>query len=430
MFSLLNFMGEILKLGSVTLFPSDIEDWISFQYGAPDASLLPCDLMLSSATEQLGSKMAWTGLQYGPVLGDERFREELAKFLSKEYGSTVSPCNLAINNGASQSFFNILTLFSNSETIFFVENPTYFLALKMLADHGIESDRIVPIPIENDGPVLSAIQEYFNQQTTKLVTETATGLLKFPFLFYTIPTFSNPTGRVMSIEKRMDLLRLARSNNILVVCDDVYELLGFHHDSQRKPDRLVFLDLLSISEDGGNVISNCSFSKILAPGARVGWVETSPRLISCLKKASVFYSGGCPSHFMSTAILPALRDGKLEEHLRMLRKTYGARCKVMCDTLLAELPVGCSFEIPMGGFFVWLQVNFRDGIDSQAVLESLNFPSNTLVPNKERVSFTPGNSFSCDKSHGKFIRLSFAMYEEQEIILGCKRLCAVLKQCI
>ncbi|KAJ2996804.1 hypothetical protein HDV02_006182 [Globomyces sp. JEL0801] len=292
----------------------------------------------------------------------------------------------------------------------------------MLIDYGFPKESFVPIPVDQNGIQVDELEtklKSFSNSNNNI--KQSSHFKKFKFLLYLVPTFSNPTGTILSHERRERIVKLAREYDVLVVCDDVYELLPFS-SIQNQPDRLLAYDLATIETGFGNVISNCSFSKLLAPGIRLGWIESSDSMINQIKSAAVFYSGGCPNHFMSTAILSAIENNSLDLHLNHLLSTYENRAKVMCNELTKVLPKGFHFIPPNGGFFVWIYCDIRKGLTTTTIMDALNDKESIVGLKKERVSFTPGNAFSSDMTHGNWIRLSFAMYQDDQIVEGIRRL--------
>jgi DNA-binding transcriptional MocR family regulator len=211
---------------------------------------------------------------------------------------------------------------------------------------------------------------------------------------------------------------------MLIVCDDMYHLLSFP-SSPPLPPRL-----FSFDNGRGHVISNGSFSKILAPGLRLGWVEASPAILDRFESSGLRWSGGSPNHFMSNVILSSLETGAINGHIERIRAVYESRCNALCERLDMKLPQGCTFQKPEGGFFIWIHVPFRTGITSETVLQHL-LKKNPIpgVP-LEKVSFAHGDLFSSDHSHANWIRLAFSMYDEKQLIEGCDRLCRVLNHCM
>ncbi|KAJ3324982.1 hypothetical protein HDV06_005571 [Boothiomyces sp. JEL0866] len=405
------------------LIDVDRKDWISFEFGAPDKTLLPTKLINDGVSHRMGDPMAWCSLQYGPSLGDVRFRKELAKLLATEYQSPVDFNNLCVTNGASQSLQNILDFFTTPETIIFIQNPTYFLAIRIVRDRGFPSTSIIPIEMDNEGINIQQL-ELELEKHSDLKYSTSPGLGKFKYLMYLVPTFSNPTSSSLSEQRKLTLLELARKHDILIVCDDVYQLLHFEN-CKSVPKRLVEYDLSTLGSNFGNVISNCSFSKLLAPGLRLGWVEASHNFIAQFEKSALLYSGGCPNHFMSTVILSSLEMKAFQSHLTKLREIYYKRCQVAVQEL--QRFKKCEFIQPEGGYFIWIKLDLKEGLDTTKILSSLKGENSIEGIATERVSFTPGNLCSSNASHGNYLRISFAMYDEENLKIGIQRLIRVFE---
>ncbi|KNC99088.1 uncharacterized protein SPPG_06034 [Spizellomyces punctatus DAOM BR117] len=410
-----------------TLFPTDDPTLISFDYGAPGPDLLPVKLIPIAAQTRFARDDADHALQYGPVLGDKEFRVELAKFLTKEYADVpVNYENLAVTSGATQSFFNIITLFTYSKTIFLVEDPTYFLAIRMLADHGFSGDRLIPIPTDEHGLQVDAVAETLSRLSSTQSDDTCPPG-RYPYLLYLVPNHNNPTGSTLISTRREQLVKLARKHNVLVVCDDVYNLL--HYDPTTPPTkRVVAYDDLKGS---GNVISNCSFSKIFAPGVRVGWIEAATGIINRLAGSGVMYSGGSPNHLTTGLLTSLLQTSHFSQNLVSLRTTYATRMNAMITTLQTHLPPTAHFVPPKGGYFIW--ITLPPHINTTQLKQALFSSSTTANPVfsslvKERVSFKPGAEFSLKgDTCQNCLRLSFAYYDVNILVEGCKRLCRVLK---
>ena len=425
------------------LFPVE-SDIIGLQYGAPDPTLLPIEILKRHSLNTLSRQDAHFSLQYGPSLGSLQFRMELSKLLSSEYnGMPVKHENLCVTSGASQSFFNLLRLFTYNDSIIILENPTYFLALKMLQDQGFDLSCIQTIQTDKDGIDTKELEQKLSQlsQTLPLRSQSKDSPKRFNFFLYLVPTFGNPTGHSVSIERRKELIRLAREYDMLIVCDDVYQLLSF--DNYIPPPRLISFDLETLGNGFGNVISNCSFSKLFAPGMRLGWIESSPGIIQQLKNTGILYSGklftfvrvyrlgGCSNHFAADTMARIISSGDLKTHLDHVKKIYQERRDGMIQILNQFLTSNqVSFDIPKGGYFIWLE--FKDKtLDTQALLNAMyGGPTYRGIQSleKDKVQFTPGNRFSVNGNHGHCLRLSFGMYTLPQAMEGCKRLCLILNK--
>jgi DNA-binding transcriptional MocR family regulator len=326
-------------------------------------------------------------LQYGAELGDGVFREVLAQFLTHHCGFGAEAEHLMITSGISQTLDLICTVFTRPGEVVFVEEPSYFLAFGIFKDHGLN---VVGIPTDERGLNTEALEEALNTHHPKLL--------------YTIPAFQNPTGTTLSPGRRQRLMELADEYGFLVVADEVYQLL---HYGETPPWSLArYLRT-------GRVLSLGSFSKILAPGLRLGWVQAAPELLGRLAQHGVVASGGGLNPFVSALVLSALETGLQEAHLHRLRTTYQERLNALLSEL--ERIKGIRFHRPSGGYFVWLELN--PALDTQALLDKAA---------RAGVRFQPGVKFSSQQGLHHCLRLCFAYYETPELRLGVQRLAGVM----
>lgn len=395
--------------------------------------------MLQSASHCFKDKGSESYLQYGPETGCKRFRSRLATFLSQEYGyaDEITPGvpssrpvnleNLVVTNGASGSFSNIISIFTHpNKTRVIIENPTYFLAIRVLEDHGISRNDTIKINVDEDGLQVDELERLLDTLEPPQLPPPLFGEKRFNYLLFLVPTFSNPTGITLSLERRRKLVDIARKHDILVVCDDVYHLLHLSPD-YRPPPRVVSFDLDS---GFGNVISNQSFSKILGPGLRLGWVEAAPGIVRQFQKSGLMYSGGCPSHFVSGIVGSAIETGILKKNLNLLRHTFRERMLFMCEFLEKNMPKEVSWKQPLGGYFLWIKLPETENTTDilRALRETGEYKGKSVK--KLKVGFAPGNLFSSDASHGNHLRLTFAHYNIDGLKLGLERLCQVFDQCL
>lgn len=206
---------------------------------------------------------------FSPTIGTFRFREKLAEFLSKNYNSSVNAADLVLSGGASSGMLLILSTLLDMNGIVFLDEVTYMIVLEAIGQ--FPSLKIVPVKLKSDGVDLEDLEE----KILKHKFTPSHGKMFFG-LYYTIPTFHNPTGILFSDQVCGALISLARKHDFLVVCDDVYNML--HYDNGESPKRLFAYDKDDDKDYKGHVISNGTFSKILAPGTRVGWMECPPRI--------------------------------------------------------------------------------------------------------------------------------------------------------
>jgi len=362
---------------------------INFGIGQPGFDLLPHDLMRRAAEARFAEGDTEL-LNYGYEQGDGHFRAALADFLSTEYAAPVAPETLMVTAGASQALALICTLLTRPGDTVFVEEPSYFLALRILR----EDFRLntVPIAMDEDGLRMDALEESLTRQR--------------PVFVYTISAFQNPSGYTLAAERRQRLAALGQEHGFLVVADEVYQLL---HYSARPPKPLV------AHAAGGQILSIGSFSKILAPGLRLGWIQAVPELVQRFVRCGLVDSGGGLNHFTSNLVRPALDQGWQTEYLAGLRQTYRRRIDVMDAALHRHIGDRARWRKPDGGYFFWLEMDAA--IDTTALLPAAH---------AAQVGFLPGARCSSVGELKNFLRLSFAHFGEAEIEEGVARLGRVL----
>lgn len=356
---------------------------IDLGIGQPGHELLPLSIIREAAARRLADDDP-AFLNYGYTQGDGRFRLALADFLEDQYRLDVSPHTLLATAGVSQALDLICTLYTRPGDTIFVEDPTYFLALRIFADHHLN---VVPVPTDDHGLHVDALPAL-------LATHQ-------PVFLYTIPVFQNPSGVTLTPARRRDLLALSRERDFFIVADEVYQMLAY----TRVPP-----PPLARSIDSERVLSLGSFSKILAPGLRLGWIQAAPRHIETLAGGGMMDSGGSPAHFAANVVREALQQGLQTAYLADLRRTYRRRLAAMDAALARHLP-GATYARPEGGFFFWVRL---DGAADTAVLRQRAAA--------HQVGFQPGARFSASGHFHRYARLSFAFYDEAQIEQGIERL--------
>ncbi len=358
------------------------EGFIDLGRGDPQLALLPLNLLHQAAAERL-SQSDNSFLQYGPEQGDGYLRRALAGFLAGDDGSAADPERLFITAGISSALDLLCTLFTRSGDLIFVEEPSYFLALQIFADHGL---RVVPIPTDGSGLVIEALEEALRTHHPKFL--------------YTIPVFQNPSGHTLSQDRRERLLAFSREHDFLVLADEVYQYL--HYAAQ--PPRH-----FGSYAEFPNVLSLGSFSKILAPGLRLGWIQAAPAIIQRLTGCGLLASGGGMNPFTSAVVRGLVENGKLKANIAQLGETYSARVRAMDGALRRHLPEA-EFNTPAGGYFFWVRL---PGCDARAFRKSAQ---------AHQVDYRPGVLFSSRDALQEYIRLSISFYDENDIDLGLSRL--------
>lgn len=363
-------------------------DVIDLGMGNPPPALLPLELIRESAQKVL-SQSDNSFLQYGAEQGDGYFRVALANFLTAGYGFLVRPENLFVTTGISNALDLFCTLFTDKGDTVFVEEPSYFLALRIFADHGLN---VISIASDEHGLIPASLEER---------------LADFhPRFLYLIPTFQNPTGHTLPQERREQTLRLAEKHNFLVAADEVYQLLNYLSEKPPKS--------FGAYIESKNVISLGSFSKILAPGLRLGWIHAHADVVSRFAASGLLDSGGGLNPFTSAVVRGVVESGGLESNIGRLKQKYANQTAVMDEALRRHLPQ-VKYAVPHGGYFFWLQ--FPEGVNTSELRKRAS---------AYKVDFRPGGLFSSNGGLKNFMRMCFVYYEAEEIEEGIKRLAACL----
>ncbi len=359
------------------------EGFIDFGIGQPALDLLPLDLFRQATAHRL-TQADTSILQYGMQQGGGDFRATLAQFLSEEYQTPVDPDHLMITAGISQALDMICTVLVQPGATIFVEEPSYFLAFRIFADYKLN---IVGIPVDENGLVIEVLEAALAKHK--------------PAFLYTIPTFHNPTGYTLSAERREQLVRLSEAHDFLIIADEVYHLLAY---TTTPPLPLAAYDRQ------GTVLSLGSFSKILAPGLRLGWLQTTPKLMEPFITCGYLDSGGGLNPFVSSIVNSLIELGLQRQQLDYLKQTYQRRIEVLCQALREHIP-SYTFVEPDGGFFVW--GTMAKDVDTVALLEQAH---------QYDVGFQPGIKFSSQEGLQHYLRFSFAYYGVEDLVEGVMRL--------
>jgi 2-aminoadipate transaminase len=358
------------------------EGFIDLGVGDPQFDLLPLQLLRDAAQDRL-SQSDNSFLQYGAEQGDGYFRAALADFLSPRYGFPVSHEELFVTSGISGGLELLCSLFTQRGDTIFVEEPSYFLALRIFADHGL---RVISIQTDENG----------------LVPEELIRALKehHPKFLYIIPTFQNPSGHTLPEERRAQLVSLAQEHGFLILADEVYHFLSY---TQAPPKSL------GAYVDSGHVISLNTFSKILAPGLRLGWLHTHPTIMKKIVAAGVLDSGGGMNPFTSAIVRTVVENGELQQNISKLVGVFSQRVKVMDECLRTNLPEA-KFTTPHGGYFFWVNL---PGVDAQELQNKAQ---------THQVGLRPGIRFSSQNGLRDYFRLSISFYGNDQLEEGILRL--------
>ena len=376
-----------LRIAQLNLRPGMID----FSAGQPSPALLPLTLLRKAAANRLDGNDA-PYLAYGAEQGDAYFRTALAGFLSEHYRLSVKADQLFVTAGASMGLDLLCTLFARSGDTVFVEEPSFFLALRIFADHHFN---IISLPMDADGLIPEALEEELSRHR--------------PAFLYSVPTFHNPSSVTLATERRKQLVDLSRKHDFLIIADEVYHLLNYATATPPAP--------MASFISSNTVLSLGSFSKILAPGLRLGWVQTGPHLLKRIIGCGLLDSGGGLNPFTSALVRSVIEMGLQQTQLTTLKTTYTKRKVALCQALKEYLPDTVRFVEPDGGFFIWLV--FPEAVDMEQMRG---------VARRKNVSYLPGVKFSSGRKLKNCARLSFAYFDIPELEEGARRLGLVIKE--
>lgn len=379
--------SEIRALFSVVSRP----EVVSLAGGMPNIHDLPL-AELAEGAKELVLNHGEQAMQYGSGQGWAPLRESITEVMAAE-GINANPDNVVITTGSQQALDLVTQLFIEPGDVILAESPSYVGALGVF--NAYQAD-VRHVGLDDQG----LIPEEFAS-----AVEQARGEGKRIKYLYTIPNFHNPAGVSMSIPRRKELVELCRKYGVLILEDNPYGLLGFEGQTmtplvELAPDLVVYLG---------------SFSKIFAPGFRIGWAYAPPavrdKLIVASESAIL-----SPSMVGQMAIHAYLRDYDWRGQIDSYRQMYRGRRDAMLDALATYLPE-CTWTIPEGGFYTWLTL--PSGMDSKAML------SRAVT---ELVAYTPGTAFYADNQGRENLRLSFCYPPADEIREGVRRLSKVVER--
>lgn len=364
-------------------------DIISFAGGMPEISLVPVDAAAGAAAEAI-REFGAEALQYGSSEGRPQLREIIVELMA-EIGVRTKRDDIVVTAGAQQALDLLAKIFLDPGDVIITEGPTYLGALQAFSAY---QPRVICVPMDEQG-----------MDTDALATELAAlGPCGAKFI-YTIPNFQNPGGVTMSAERRRRLLELARTYDIPVIEDDPYGRLRFEGGHMRP--------LRALDED---VIYLGTFSKIFAPGLRLGWVTAPPPILGkvLLAKQAADLCGSAYAQITAERYFAGTRWRRV---LQDLTRTYGERRDAMLEALKEHFPAEAEWTVPEGGFFVW--VRMPTFLDVKALLPEAI---------ERGVTYVAGDAFFPDGRTGRnCMRLAFCYAKPDAIREGIRRLAEVLE---
>ncbi|MBP7177009.1 MAG: PLP-dependent aminotransferase family protein [Thermoclostridium sp.] len=377
--------SEIRDLLKLTERP----EMISFAGGMPAPEFFPSEAIRESMNSVLSLKPE-TALQYACTEGYTPLREDIARRMKTKFGASVDGEQILITSGSQQGLDFTGKLFLDEGSVVLCESPTYLAALNAFRSY---MPRFVEVPTDSDGIKPDCLE--------KLLAETE-GIR----LIYVIPDFQNPTGNSWSMERRKAFMDIIGRYDIPVLEDNPYGELRY--EGERLPS------LLSM-DTKGQVIFTGTFSKILVPGFRLGWIAAQKDI---LRKFALLKQGADLHTAMTTqmCIHEVLQHFDLEGHIAKLQQVYHTRRDVMLDAISRYLPLSVQPSHPQGGLFLWLTL--PDDMNARDLLEK------SL---RNNVAFVPGGSFFPNGGHENTMRLNYSYSCEELIVEGIRRLGEVIQ---
>lgn len=368
---------------------------VSLAGGSPYLKSLPL-AELGKTAERIIADHGLEALQYGGGQGMERLRQQICDVMAAEGIADADPADIVITTGSQSAQDVAAKVFCDPGDVILCEDPTYVGALNTFEAYQVD---VQAVPMDDQGLVPEQLQHVIDQ----LLAEGRR--IK---LLYTIPSFNNPSGITMAADRRQRIVEICRANNILILEDNPYGLLRFD-GHPLKPMR---------AENPDDVIYLGSFSKIFAPGVRLGWALVPKHLhrrfyLAC--EAVVL----CPSPLTQMLVSTYLDEYDWQGHLQNTRALYRERCETMLSALAEHLPEGASWTTPDGGFFVW--VTLPEGVDTYPLLHQAIDAG---------VVFIPGAAFSPSDDPSNKLRLAFSAVSSEDIEKGVRRLAPIVKAAI
>ncbi len=378
-------LAELFKL-------TERPDIISFAGGFPAPDMfLPEEA--AEVTRQLMVEAPSTVLGYSPTPGFSALRDFLAE-RQLQLGMTADSGEILVTSGSLQGLDILGRVFLNRSDRIIVEAPTYLGALSTFASYDI---RVDSVPVDDEGLDTARLAELLEQHRRKN---------SLPKLLYTVPTFQNPSGQTMSYRRRQELLDLADRYGFLIIEDNAYGELRFAGEE---------VPTLKSLDTGGSVIYLGTFSKILSPGIRIGWIHAAPEVI----ERAVMVRQAMDQCSNSLGQLLALEFGQrglIEKQINKTVHLLGERARLTLDLLAREFPAGTTWTEPEGGFYTW--VSLPPAVDTGRLLSH--------CIEEARVAYVAGTAFYAGEGGNNQMRLCYSQPSLEDIARGIPRLARAL----
>ncbi len=374
-----SFIREILK---VTNRP----DVISFAGGLPNAKLFPVTA-LQTAADQVFTREPRSALQYSNTEGCIELRHWIAERYHSQHGLNINPDNILLTNGSQQGLDLLGKIFLNPGDDVVIEAPSYLGALQSLSMYQPDFHQV---PVDDEGMDISKLGVVLNQHKVKMI--------------YTVPDFQNPSGISYTTANRQAVIETTAKHNRMLIEDNPYGELRFSGSS-----RPLFYSLAP-----EQTILLGSFSKILAPSLRLGWIVANNIVMQKLilaKQAADLHT----SYLLQRIILHYLLDNNIDEHVSRICKAYKTQKQAMVDAIDQFFPHNVSITNPQGGMFLWARID--QNISARDVFK---------LAIKQNVAFVPGDSFYFEHPEQNTMRLNYSCTDVEKIRTGIKQLGGII----
>ncbi|MCI4459760.1 MAG: PLP-dependent aminotransferase family protein [Acidilobus sp.] len=366
---------------------------LSLAGGLPGPEVFPKEdlaRIASRVIEELGD----SALQYSPTLGVMSFREAVADFVRSKGIKVLSDDRVAVTTGSQEAIYLLAMTLINPKDAIIVENPTYLAALNVFRYYGAE---LVSVPIDENGMKTELLEDKIKEAKSKGLNVK---------LVYTVATCHNPTGVIMPDDRRKELLEVASKYDLLVIEDDPYSFFIF--------DEVPFTPLKTLDSEG-RVIYLGTFSKILAPGLRLGYMVADGQITRMveLAKQMVDLHSSTLSQYIA---LYALKEGVVEKTIQKARVVYREKRDIMIESLEKYMPEGSHWFKPKGGLFAFIYL--PDGVDTTDMLP---------MAIERGVAYVPGRSFFSDGSGVNAMRINFSYLPPDKLREGIRLIAETAK---
>lgn len=376
-------LGQLLKLAGMP-------EVYNFASGLPAQELFPLDEMETVDVEIL-RKEGKQAVQYGSSRGYQPLLEKIAKRMKTAFQVDCKAEDIFITSGSQQGLSLMGQLFLNKDDVILVESPTYLGAINAFQTN---APRFVEVPTDEHGIIPDELEKILQENDNVR-------------MMYVIPDFQNPTGVTWSLERRKAFMEVVNKYDFPVLEDNPYGELRYGGEA---------MPSLKSMDTKGNVVFLGSFSKILMPGLRVGWIVANQEIIEkldLLKQAVDLQS----SSFAQRQVSYYIDMYDLEAHVMKIRELYKRRRTLICDAMKEYFPDCVTSTYPEGGLFVW--VTLPEGVDAKALMPKMM---------EKNVAYVPGAPFYPNGGNENHFRLNFSTMEDERIVQGIKLLGEVLKK--